>query len=158
MSVRPSFCVYAYVSPVYQTLPPPRRSSSSLSREVACQRPLLPSSPNPSAVHSPSEPHPQQRDRANWDSVPLDIISVASFNSPHPPPPPRRSPRKTKKRGTQVRQLMARVLILSLPLGALKSDYVPVGQRLRTRERQTAAKGNARGGDNSSTTDLKQAL
>ena len=54
---------------------------------------------------------------------------------------------------------MAHVLVPPIPRGAHKSDYVPVKQLFRTRERQTAAsKGEARAGDNSGSRDLMQAL
>ncbi len=53
---------------------------------------------------------------------------------------------------------MAYVLIPPLPPGARKSDYVPVEQRPRTRQRQTAAKGKARAGDNSGSKELVNML
>ena len=54
---------------------------------------------------------------------------------------------------------MVYVLVPPLPRGAHKSDYVPVKQLLRTRERQTAAsKRKARAGDNSGSRDLMPAL
>ena len=53
---------------------------------------------------------------------------------------------------------MMHILIPPLPPGVIESDYVPVEQRLRARGRQTTAKGKLRSGDNSSSTDLMQAL
>ena len=124
--------------------------------------PLFLPSPNPSTANSPSKPHSPKRGRANWNSDPLDIISVIPSSNSLPPPPQRlsrRSPRKTKNRGKQARQLIVYVLAPPLPCGAHKSGYVPVKQLLCTRERQTtASKGKARAGDNSGSKDLMQAL
>ena len=53
---------------------------------------------------------------------------------------------------------MAHVFVPPLPRGGRKSDYLLVEQRLRTRERQRAAKGKARAGDNSGSRDHMQAL
>ncbi|KAH9012157.1 hypothetical protein EDB84DRAFT_970917 [Lactarius hengduanensis] len=55
-------------------------------------------------------------------------------------------------------QLMAYVLVPPLPPGARKSDYMPVKQRSHTRQRQTAAKGKARAGDNAGPKELVHVL
>ncbi|KAH9167674.1 hypothetical protein EDB89DRAFT_1996218, partial [Lactarius sanguifluus] len=85
------------------------------------------------STSSQSRPPIRQRHR-DRDHDPLDIISIDSSSSSSRSPP-----RKTKKQRGQG-QLMAYVLV-PLPPGARKSDYMPVKQRSRTRQRQTAAKG-----------------
>ena len=107
---------------------------------------------HPSSSPHPPSPPPPQRNR-NWAPDPLDVISVTS-SSDSPPPPPRRSARKSK---IQTPQFMAHVLVPSLPPGARKSDYAPVKQRPRTRDRRTA-KGKARAGDNSGSNELMHVL
>ncbi|KAH9069511.1 hypothetical protein EDB83DRAFT_2518282 [Lactarius deliciosus] len=46
----------------------------------------------------------------------------------------------------------------TIPPGAHKSDYMPVKQRFRTRQRQTAAKRKARAGNNAGSKDLVHVL
>ncbi|KAH9167667.1 hypothetical protein EDB89DRAFT_2124269 [Lactarius sanguifluus] len=138
--------------------PPPalagasRRSSSSQSRVPSrpCQRCSSSSHPTPKAL--PSElPHRRcDRDR---DHDALDIISIDTSSSSSRSPPPRRSPRKTKTQRGRV-QPIAYVLVPFLPPGARTSDYIPVMQRSRTRQRQTAAKWKARAGDNLGSMEL----
>jgi hypothetical protein len=53
---------------------------------------------------------------------------------------------------------MAYVLVPPLPPGMRKSDYRPLGELLRTREQGPRAKGKARVGDNSGSTELVAAL
>ncbi|KAH9069484.1 hypothetical protein EDB83DRAFT_437594 [Lactarius deliciosus] len=126
----------------------PSRHSSSSQSHVPSRRmlktPLF--LPSPSSEGTSSEPPIRQRDR-DKDHDPLDIISIDSSSSSSRLPPPRRSPRKTKKQRGQG-QLMAYGLVPPLPPGARKSDYMPVKQRSLTRQRQTAAKGKGRAGDN----------
>ena len=150
------------ISPIPRVLPDAPDPRYPVYAHAACQKRHFLPSPNSSTANSPSEPHSPQSGRENWNSDPLDIISVTSSSkSPAPPPQrrPRRSPAQNQNRGKQVRLLMAYVLVPPLPRGAHKSDYVPVKQSLRTRERQTAAsKGKARAGNNSGSRDLMQAL
>ncbi|KAI9436062.1 hypothetical protein H4582DRAFT_2079203 [Lactarius indigo] len=126
-------------------------------RDIETQPPLLlwtPLSHPSSSESTSSEPPPGQRDRGR-DHDPLDIISIDSSSSR--PPPPLRFPRKTKKlRG--LGQLMTYVLVPPIPPGARKSDYAPVRQRPRTRQRQTAAKGKGRAGDNLGSKELVHVL
>ncbi|KAH9055280.1 hypothetical protein EDB87DRAFT_1338580 [Lactarius vividus] len=145
-----------------ESQPPPalagaaRRSTSSQSRVPSrrmSKTPLFLPSPSESTS---SEPPTRQRDR-DRDHDPLDIISIDSSSSSSRPPPPRRSPRKAKKQRGHG-QLMAYVLVPRLPPGARRSDYAPVRQRPRTRQRQTAAKGKARAGDNSGSNELVHML
>ena len=147
--------VCAPIFQCYRQSQPPgasRRSISSLSREPTCRMsktPLFLPPPTGSSGLPPGE---------DWNPDKMDIISItSSSDSPPPPPAPRRSPRKPKK---ERRQLMAHVLIPTLPPGSRKSDYVPVEKWFRTRKQQTAAgaKGKARAGDNSGSRDLAQAL
>ncbi|KAH9041043.1 hypothetical protein EDB85DRAFT_1886676 [Lactarius pseudohatsudake] len=109
----------------------------------------------PSSEGTSSEPPIRQRDR-DRDHDLLDIISIDSSSSSSRPPP-QRSPRKAKKQRGQ-EQLMAYILVPPLPPGALKSDYMPVQQRSRTRQRQTAVKGKARAGDNAGSKELVHVL
>ena len=53
---------------------------------------------------------------------------------------------------------MAHVLIPPLPSGARKSDYLPVEQRPRPRDRRFTANGKARAGDNSGSNELMHVL
>ena len=53
---------------------------------------------------------------------------------------------------------MAHILVPSLPPGAQKSDYAPVKQRPRRRDRRSSGKGKARAGDNSGSNELMHVL
>ena len=79
---------------------------------------------------------------------------MSSYDTP-PPPPPRRSARKSKIHMTQ---LMAHVLVPSLPPGAQKSEYAPVKQRPRRCDRRSSGKGKARAGDNSGSNEQMHVL
>ncbi|KAI9436874.1 hypothetical protein H4582DRAFT_364219 [Lactarius indigo] len=126
-------------------------------RDIESRPPPAPtplSHPSPSESTSPELPS-GQRDRGR-DHDPLDIISIDSSSSSRRRPP-LRSPGKTKKlRG--LGQLMTYVLVPPIPPGARKSDYAPVRQRPRTQQRQTAAKGKGRAGDNLGSKELVHVL
>ena len=94
--------------------------------------------------HSPSARFPTrtlpQRNRANKGLDPLDIISFPFFQLATA------APTSEPAQDQETEQTADDALPHTAPPGARKSDYLPVKQRLRMRERQIAAKGPARGG------------
>lgn len=108
-----------------------------------------------SSTHPPSLPLRPAQQKLDPDS--LNVISVMS-SSDSTRPPPLRSAHKSKIHTTQ---FMAHVHVPSLPPSPRKSDYAPVKQRPRTRNRWSSGMGKAGAGDNSGLNDpmhLLQAL
>ncbi|KAH9041047.1 hypothetical protein EDB85DRAFT_1565686 [Lactarius pseudohatsudake] len=124
-----------------------RRSTSSQSRVPSCRMSKTP-------LFLPSPPHPplppanvtETRTMTRWTSytsIPLSplhghLLLGAARARP-------------RNEGTGAAD---GVLVPPLPSGVRKSDCMPVKQRYRTRQRQTAAKWNAQAGDNSGSMEL----